>query len=86
LNARDAESDGYREFCVNGSPGASTHQPDYNEMTDDLDEMLQVLSTKERMLAARERGLVGTPFEALVRDVNIMAQRIFEKSIGRNAK
>jgi hypothetical protein len=86
LNTREAESDKYVAFCVNRSSGVALNQPDYNEMTNDLDEALQVLSTKvQRMLAARERGVVGTPFEALVRDVNIMAQRVFEKTIGRKS-
>jgi len=85
LNARDGEPDGYREFCVNSS-GAALHQVDYNEMTDDLHEMLHVLSTKtQRLVAARESGVVGTPFEALVRDVSIMAQRVFEKTTGRKS-
>jgi len=62
------------------------HQVDFNERTDDLDEMLQVLSTKvQRLFAARKRGVVGTPFEALVRDVNVMSQRVFEKTIGRKS-
>jgi hypothetical protein len=86
LNAREADGrDGYREVCVNRS-SASLHQVDFNERTQNLDEMLQVLSIKtQRLIAARERGVVGTPFEALVRDVNIMANRVFEKTIGRTA-
>jgi hypothetical protein len=34
---------------------------------------------------ARERGVAGTLFEALARNVNLMAQRVFEKIIGRKS-
>jgi hypothetical protein len=35
--------------------------------------------------AAYKQGVVGTPFEALARDANLMAQKVFEKIIGRKS-
>jgi hypothetical protein len=62
------------------------NQPDFNENSDDPDELLSVLSTKvQRLVSARAGGATGTPFEAGVRDVLASAQRLFEKTIGRKA-
>jgi hypothetical protein len=65
---------------------ASLHQPDFNENSDDPDELLGVLSTKvQRLVNARASGATGTPFEAGVRDVLASAMRLFNKIIGRKS-
>ena len=82
LNASE-EGQGARVFCVDH---VALNQPDINDMSDDPDELLQVLSTKvQRLCQQRTQGSTGTPFEAGVRDALPSAQRLFEKIIGRKS-
>jgi hypothetical protein len=85
LNAR--ELDDTRVLSVNHDTRAvALAQADFNEMSEDLDELLSVLSVKvQRLASARANGATGTFFEAGVRDVLASAQRLFEKTIGRKA-
>jgi hypothetical protein len=83
LNARETRD--AHVLSVNHDVRAvALHQPDVNEMSEDPDELLSVLSVKvQRLVNARASGATGTPFEASVRDVLASAQRLFEKLIGR---
>jgi len=83
LNARE-QSDTHVLSVNHDTRAVALNQPDFNEMSEDPDELLQVLSTKvQRLVSARANA--GTVFEAGVRDVLASAQRLFEKTIGRRA-
>jgi hypothetical protein len=85
LNARK-QSDATVLSVNHDVRATSLHQPDFNEMSDDPDEFLQVLSTKiQRLCQQRANGATGTYFEADVRDVLASATRLFNKVIGRKS-
>jgi hypothetical protein len=85
LNSRE-QSDAHVLSVSHDTRAVALHQPDFNEMSDDPDELLQVLSTKiQRLCQQRTNGATATPFEASVRDVLASATRLFNKIIGRKS-
>ena len=76
----------YVATCVNKLPGMSLHQLDAKQNSTDPDELVQVLAGKvQRLAAMRERGGTGTRFEAEIRDVMAIFQRLFEVVIRRES-
>jgi phosphoserine aminotransferase len=83
LQTREREAGAeYVAACVNQTPkGVALNQVDFNEKSTDLDELVDVLKTKvDRVTAAQHGGIVGAQFQALVRDVQILAGRVLNAS------
>jgi hypothetical protein len=78
----DDKHDGYIAACVNAPPkGVALNTMDFNEKSNSVDDLVDVLKTKvERVTAAQNGGVKGAQFQALVRDVQILAGRIMNAS------